>query len=426
MPNVREVLEERNPWWRGQTRLDYHERSVYATVRRYMDRRQVLALTGLRRVGKTTLLLKAAQDAIQEGLDPLDVVYFSFDEFRDADVRDVLRAYERVTERDLRKGRKLVLLDEIQKLVGWGDQVKAIYDTYPNLKLLVSGSESLFIRRGSRETLAGRMFEFHVGPLTFREYLGFLGVEIEPVGVRERELGRRFEAFSRTQGFPELVGETDRDAVRRYVEEAIVQRVVFRDLPTLLDIRDLATLEAVMNILMAEPGQIVRVGDLSQELDVNRHTLSDYLSYLEDSFLLHKLYNFSRNRRKTERKLKRFYPAVLSTDLLYRQDDDARSRVFEWVVVNQLRPEFFWRDPYKHEVDAVLGDDKDEPVPVEVKWGRVDTSGLERFMAKFGVDRGCVVTQDVEATRDVDAGTVELVPAYKFLLEPTRWIGRDS
>ncbi len=177
MPNTREVLEERNPWWRGPFTLDYHERSIYNTLRRYMDQRQVLALTGLRRVGKTTLLLKAAQDAIQEGLDPLDVVYFSFDEFHDTEVREVLRTYERVTERDLRSGPKLVLLDEVQKLDGWSDQVKAIYDTYPDLKILVSGSESLFIRRGSRETLAGRMFEFRVEPLSFKEYLGFLGVD---------------------------------------------------------------------------------------------------------------------------------------------------------------------------------------------------------------------------------------------------------
>ncbi len=233
--------------------------------------------------------------------------------------------------------------------------------------------------------------------------------------MRERDLARRFETFTRTQGFPELVGDTDKDTVRRYVEESIVQRVVFRDLPTLLDIRDVPTLEAVMNILMEQPGQIIHVSDLAGQLDINRHTLSNYLSYLEDAFLLRKLYNFSTNRRKTERKLKRFYPSVLSTNLLFRQDDHARSQVFEWSIVNQLRPEFFWRDPSKNGVDSVLT--PEGPVPVDIKHGRIDTSGVRAFMRTFGVNEGYIITRDVEETRTSNGQTVHIIPAHRFLLE---------
>src|SRR3546814_14755846 len=66
---------------------------------------------------------------------------------------------------------------------------------------------------------------------------------------------------------------------------------------------------------------------------------------------------------KVERKLKKFFPTVVSPGLLFREDDLSRSRAFEWLIVNQLRAEFFWRDPYKNEVDIVLGEKK--PVQVE-------------------------------------------------------------
>lgn len=422
MPDIQELLIDLNPWWREEYELEgYRERDLRDEIQPYLDQPQIVALTGLRRVGKTTLMHKLAEEALEE-MAPTKVVYFSFDEYREGDLRTVLGTYEDITEEDLREGETLVLLDEIQKLEDWQDQLKTLYDIHKGqVKFVVSGSESLFIRERSRETLAGRLFDFQLRPLSFREYLRFEEVEWQPIGVHERELAEHFEAFVRTQGFPELVGVDDRAVARKYLRESLVERVVFRDLPTLTGIQEVEVLESVLNILMDEPGQILKISDLSSELDISRKTLSNYLTYLEQSFLLRKLYNFSTGRRKVERKLRKFYPTILSADLVYKDDDLSRSQVFEATIVHQLDAEYFWRDPYQREVDVVLGQDK--PVPIEIKWGQVDTESLDRFMEKFNVDRGVVVARDVEETRDVDAGTIEVVPAYKFLLEPSNWIG---
>jgi hypothetical protein len=72
---------------------------------------------------------------------------------------------------------------------------------------------------------------------------------------------------------------------------------------------------------LEEPGQLVEVLELAGELKVSRQTLSNYLSYLEQSFLVRKLYNYLTGRRKVERKLKRYYPTIISVDLLFREDD---------------------------------------------------------------------------------------------------------
>lgn len=415
MTSIRDLLVDLNPWWTGDYELEgYKERDLRAELEPFMEQPQIVAVTGLRRVGKTTLLHKLAEDALEDTR-PTKVVYFSFDEYQRGTIREVLDTYQDVTEEPLGEEETLVLLDEVQKLEGWPDQLKTLYDMYKDqVKFVVSGSESLFIRAESRETLAGRLFDFQLRPLSFREYLRFKEVDYEPVGVHERELKRHFEEFLRTQGFPELVDVEDRAVARKYLRESLVERVVFRDLPRLTGLQNIEVLEGVLNILMEEPGQILKINDLAGELDISRKTLSNYLTYLEQAFLLRKLYNYSGNRRKVERKLRKFYPSILSADLAYRDDPLARSRTFEAMVVHQLEAEFFWRDPYQHEVDVVLGEE--EPVPVEVKWGSVDTDGLERFMEKFGVDRGFVVSREVEQTREVEAGTVEVVPAYKLLL----------
>jgi hypothetical protein len=415
MAEITEMLVDLNPWWKEEFKADYKKRGVYENLQKFLHLPQMLALAGLRRVGKTTLMFKIVEDAIKDGFEPRNIVYFSFDEFREVEIRKVLNEYGGLMEKNLRKGRYLILLDEIQKLGGWEDQLKTVYDTHKNIKIIISGSESLFIRKESRDTLAGRIFEFRIEPLTFREFLLFKGVDFEPLDLYAKELGKLFDEFILTQGFPELVGVRDRDVIRKYVKESILEKVVYADIPRLFRIKDISMIESILNVIVEEPGQIIELSRMAKGLGVSRQTLSNYLIYLEESFLIRKLYNFSKNRRKVERKLKKYYPTVISPTLLFRGDDLSRSKVLEWLMVNQLKAEFFWRDPYKKEVDIVLADE--EILPVEVKYGRTELKGLLAFMKKFDVDEGYVISSDMEETREVDGKTVFVVPAFKFLLE---------
>ncbi len=416
MAQIQDALLLFNPWWRGEWKLEYKEREIYDYLQKFLKLPQALAFTGLRRVGKTTLMLKIAEDRIRSGLEPRRVMYFSFDEFPGTGIRPLLEAYAEIVGLDLREGTYLVLLDEVQKVDGWENQVKTIYDAYgKSIKIILSGSESLFIRQKSRESLAGRLFEFTIGPLTFREFLSFKGIEWRPVGLHGRELAALFWEFARTQGFPELVGIRDEDISRKYIQEGIIDRVIFSDLQLLVPVKDVSVLRSLLNIFLHEPGQLTEVSKLAQELGISRQTISHYLQHLEDAFLLRTLYNFSRSRRKTERRLKKVYPTVLSPYLLFKEDPLSESKVFEWLVVNQLKAEFFWRDPYKNEVDAVLWENK--PVPVEIKYGKVSTNGVERFMRKFKVAEGYVLSRDTEEEMRRDGKTIHVIPAFKYLLQ---------
>ncbi len=415
MPEINEALRDFNPWWKREFTVEFRERDVYTEIRKFMHLRQIIAVTGLRRVGKTTLMLKLAEDAIADGIGPRNIIYLSFDEFRDVEVRTVIKEYEKLMEKNIRDGEYLLLLDEIQKLSDWENQIKTIYDTFgKNIKIILSGSESLFIKQKSKETLAGRIFEFKVEQLSFREFLAFKETEYEPIGLYERELSRLFNEYTLTLGFPELVGVKEKDVIRKYIQENIIEKVVYRDIQQLFNVRDISLVESLMNILIEEPGQLLQISDLAKELKISRQTLSNYLTYLEESFLVKKLYNFSRNRRKAERKLKKYYPAVISTNLLFKEDSQSKSKVFEWLAVNQLKAEFFWRDPYKNEVDVVKANQK--ILPIEIKYGKTDDKGLIAFMEKFKADEGIILSADKEEERKINGKKISTIPAFKYLL----------
>lgn len=415
MAEIKEALKDFNPWWQNGFKLEFKEREIYTEIQKFLDLKQIVSFTGLRRVGKTTLMLKIIEDSIKKGFNPRNIIYFSFDEFKEIEIREVMAVYEDVIEKNLRNEKYFLLLDEIQKLSNWEDQLKVIYDTFKNIKIIISGSESLFIKRKSKETLAGRIFEFKIEPLSFKEFLIFKGVGFKPVGLYEKELCKLFDEFTLSLGFPELVGVKEKNIIKKYIKEGIVEKIIYRDLTNLFKIRDVSVIENLLNVFMEEPGQIVELSDLASDLKISRQTLSDYLSYLEDSFLIRKLYNFSKNRRKIERKLKKYYPVIVSPEILFKEDDFSKSKVFEWMMVNQLKAEFFWRDPYKNEVDIIQAGEK--LTPIEIKHGKIDFKGLEVFMKKFKVNAGYVVSRDKEATKKLNGNIISVIPAFRFLLK---------
>src|SRR3990167_6812216 len=123
MTQIKDALLELNPWWKQDFKADFKERELYHTIQKFMPLRQIIAFTGLRRVGKTTLMLKIIEDAIKKGVNPEDILFFSFDEFKNIELDEVIKAYEEIFEKDIRKGKHLILFDEIQKLDNWEKKI---------------------------------------------------------------------------------------------------------------------------------------------------------------------------------------------------------------------------------------------------------------------------------------------------------------
>jgi len=173
-----------NRWWEeGKVEEMYlkpFKRDLFYSLVKFLNTRQIILLYGIRRVGKTTILYQLIDYLLKNGVNKKNILYFSFDE-ANVSLDEVLKNYsELVLGKDILKEKKIYLfLDEIQKLNNFQNQLKVYYDLYPNIKFIVSGSASLSIYKGVKESLAGRVYEFVLPLLSFSEYLTFLGEKIE-------------------------------------------------------------------------------------------------------------------------------------------------------------------------------------------------------------------------------------------------------
>ncbi len=413
-------IENFNPWWRdGKVSTEFlgRRRKIFSEVIKYIDKRQIVLFTGLRRVGKTTLMYQIIDELLRNGVNPYDILYFSFDEMM-YDLEGLIKQYEiDILREDISKKKVFIFLDEIQKLEGWPSKVKLLYDANPKLKIFLTGSAQITMWRGTRESLAGRFFDFVVKPLDFEEYLDFKGVKIDKnrEKIFEKDLKRHMRGFLKTGGFIEALN-LDEHMLKKYLKESLLERVIFVDIPQTfkLDLPEL--LLKLLTIAASRPGFYLDCKNLSNDLNVDQRTIANYISYLEYALFLQKLYNYSRNLLTSEKKVKKLYPSNTAFTLVLNPQADLSS-VLEQFFVNNLNARFFLKTPQKEEIDIIHTQDRNV-LPVEIKIkekiSKNDVKTLLKFMERNNLQRALLITLDTETKLQKEKLIVEAIPYWRY------------
>lgn len=413
-----ESLVEANEWWKtGAVRKQFApeaKRSLYHDLLKESGERQITAVIGLRRTGKSTLFYQLISKLLEDKVPPASILYFSFDEHVE-DLRELLSAYrENALKHDLDEGKTYLFFDEIQKLNSWHNKLKIAYDQHPGVKIFVSGSASIDILRGGKETLAGRIYYHHLSPLSFAEFLelkGFGKEKLDEPLLWKKELRTELGNYL-TRAFPEIVNATDEEA-KRYVKEGIIDQAIFRDLRQLFKIKEIELIEKLAAILASNPGAIINLDDLSKDLGRSRQALSNYLYYLEACFIAKSFRNYRGNKRVSSRKLKKYYLAHPTLTLAL--DSPHQGKVMENLVASQTNANHYWREGDK-EVDFVTpaGDAIEAKYSNEMR--EKDLAGLASFIREFKPAKALVLTDDKEATQTMDGKKITFTPLWKWLL----------
>lgn len=192
--------------------------------------------------------------------------------------------------------RRIVFFDEIQYLKDWEIHLKVLTDRYPSTRFVASGSAAAALRLKSQESGAGRFTDFFLPPLTFAEFLDFIGQEkklIQQQSSRRhtttniKDLNKQFINYLNYGGYPEAVlNESIQLDLRRYLGRDIVDKVLLRDLPSLYGIQDIQELNRLFASISYNSGQEVSLEALSSNSGVAKATISRYLEYLEAAFLI--------------------------------------------------------------------------------------------------------------------------------------------
>ncbi len=325
-----DILQPYNLWWQGldeafvglpEFRRDVFD-ELYADVKQLP---QMVSVTGPRRVGKSTLLQQCIQQLIADAPDPeaqaARIVYFSMQDpgleipgfNQDLFFNQLVAAAVEASK----SGLTYLFLDEIQRFPRWELYLKKFYDLKTPVRFVVSGSASAPIFKKSRESLLGRIKDFHVLPFSFREWLSIHGLYGDMAVLRE--LGKVFSSWSPAElvleltelvpdltddhlatrlvenflfegGFPEVWNLPSLLAKQDYLYQNQVERVIFEDLLVAAEFRKPEMLRRFYLGLLKDPGRETNLSQVSSELGMVRSTIDSYFPLLEATDLVWRLH----------------------------------------------------------------------------------------------------------------------------------------
>lgn len=444
------MMRDFNPWWEDGrvSALDY-KRHLFRGIEKFMNTKQVVAIVGLRRVGKTVLLKQLIKDLL-ETVDEKNVFYFLFDDLavqKPEALEELLNYYLKTVAGD---GLKFVFFDEIQKVPFWQSVLKRFYDSRDDLKFVVSGSASLQIKK-SKESLAGRIFDFYMPVLSFREFLELNEVQVEKIkpdfesirafyesNIHKKPLFEQlFLEYVFKGAFPEIAREQDEEIIKSYIKNSVTEKIIFEDIPAVFNVRRKDTLYSIMEYCGKETSGLLDIAGLASTLKVNYQTAKSHLFFLENSFVIDLSYNYSKSIAKQLRKSKKVHIAHPCISIaLMRQSrkslevEELLSKYIETIVFQHSKvcseSIFFWRSPRKEEVDIVMN--KETLVPIEVKYknhiSNSDIKNLLKFMEKNNCSKGFIATKNLLKEKQVKGKKILLIPAWLLLLANDSFSGK--
>ena len=392
MENLKELIVIQNPHFEENFFYPYPlKRAFFGEVVKNINIPHIIAISGVRRTGKSTLLKQVINHLISNGVPRKNILYFSYDEVVENPL-NIIKEWEEIISRKIRGRNYYLLLDEVQKLSNWGEKIKTLYD-HLNLKIIVSGSSSLGIKKG-KESLAGRVIEWELKPLAFSEFLLFSSKE---------KSWDNYKFYMKRQ-LPELALYSIDP--QQYIKD-LVKKVVYEDIPKLHEVESPETVEKIFSIIERHPGEIIKISNLANDLGISRITLSKYLKALEESLLIRKLYNYSKNARKVEVRDKKYYPYFTSLCAFHLYAEFPL--LVETEVAFKLNAEYFWNERGK-EVDFIVPLNS-KVLAFEVKTGRRVTDREIRHLLRFPykADKYLITLPETEVKIKGGVGTISLM-----------------
>lgn len=442
--NTLDLLTRFNEWWKTESvRKELkkeRKRDLFYKILNYLEDSQIIAIYGLRRTGKTTLMYQIIDYLIKKNVETKNIIYFSFDEViakQPNAIEDILETYSATI---LKKEWKntYIFFDEIQHIDNWQAIIKRYYDLYPGIKIFISGSSSLFIKKKSRESLAGRIYEFNLKTLGFEEFLRMknlnLGLTKKSPNLRElqdiykelsvykKEITANLNDYILKGGFIETINEESLYKIHNYIKSSIIDRITFHDISETFDIREPSLLIKILTIIAANPGGIFEYQNIADSLKVTRQTVSNYTSYLEEAFLIKLTTRFTGSYVAGTRKAKKIYlsdhgmiNALQDKEI---PDEHMRGKIVENIVINYLEAEYFWKSG-NEEIDVMLTKNN-EKIPIELKYRNnirdKDLKAMKKAIEKPDINRGIIVSKDLFDIKRKDGITI--IPLWLFLLVP--------
>lgn len=308
----------------------------YENIKPFIGKPFIKVITGIRRCGKSTMMLLIQQELIKQGVDPRHIISINFESLQYGHLRSSRPLYEYVRElMPSIKGMAYVFFDEIQLVEDWEDAVNSIMLDF-SVDMYLTGSNSKLLSSEISSLLTGRFIHFTMQVLTYSEMLAFR----EGLSEAREDL---LWLYIRRGGFPAIHLSPDFDERSScMVLNSIFDSIVLRDVVQRYKIRDVELLRRILYFIadtVGSPVSAKRIADYfkSQARRVDMNTVHSYLDALVSSYIITRVQRYDIKKREILKTREKYYLADSGLQhAVFGYRDRHISGILENIVHNEL------------------------------------------------------------------------------------------
>lgn len=305
----------------------------------FIDQQFIKIITGIRRCGKSSVLLLLRNKLLERGIKPEQIIYINFESFAFAELQTATNLYKYISSKIQSTEKKYLLLDEIQEVQNWEKCINSLLVDF-DTDIYLTGSNSHLLSSELATFLAGRYIEIPVFTLSFEEFMQFV-LEYKP--TQENDIKKIFQEYLRQGGFPVIHTNSYAEETIYKIVYDIYSSVILRDTVQRYNIRDVELLERVVkyafdNIGNTFSGKNIADYFKSQQRKIDINTVYNYLHALEGAFILYRVPRYDIKGKEILKTQEKFYLSDIS--LLYATmgyKDRLISGILENIVFLELK-----------------------------------------------------------------------------------------
>lgn len=368
---------------------DFIERKQYMQqLRNLKDQNIIKVITGVRRCGKSTLLMMFANDIIKGGVDTNQIQFYNFEDLDTLSIGDIYQIHTHIKKRLINDKMNYIFLDEVQNIKDFQLLVDSLY-IKPNVDIYITGSNAYMLSGELATLLTGRYVEINLLPLQFAEYYNF--ISSKSPNLSKNEILANYIHFG---GIPEYVkqlsiSEKQTDLFAHSILKTIIEKDIFKR----LNITNKHDFNKILDFILDSVGSYVSPRSISDTLRsngtiVDKQTVAKYLDALCEAYLIYKVPRFEIKGKGLLQTLNKYYivdPCFAKVRLKKSIIKD-RSHWLENMVYLELfrrNKEVFIGKRNNLEVDFVVIDYNDYTSYYQVAWTTENSGTLERELASL-------------------------------------------
>lgn len=402
-----------------------------------INRKKIITVPGVRRCGKSTMMEIAINDLVNSGVPKQNILWLGFDDERlknmssdelDEIITSYMEMFPDIPIKDVH-----MFFDEIQLIKDWEYFVLRVYKSYCK-NIFICGSNATMLSSELGSVLRGYPLEYETYPLSFNEYCRFKGIATS--GFTEQDKARlknAFDTYYHVSAFPEVVLTSSKSEQIKMLH-GYFDAMILRDLAEHYKIANTNVVRYFVKRIMAnltKPTSINAIyNDLkSQGIKVSKDDLYLWANYICNIFMFVRIPKYDRSLIKEQKSLYKYYciDNGLRESVLMPQSDD-KGKNLENIVFMQLNRNRMPSDKISYyqgncECDFVLQREDSVVELIQVTWDMEDAetrkreiNGLMEASKVTCCDKMLIITADEEGSLEENGKTINVVPAWKWLL----------